>query len=312
MKDTALSFTEGLNESFTIYWNSFLLSLPRLITALLILIIFFYVAKYASKLIKNRFLDGDHDPLFVSFLSRTTKFLLIALGVILAMQALGLSGVAKGLLAGAGISAFIFGFAFKDIAENFLGGLILAFNRPFTLNDTIMIREFTGHVKALNFRTTHIKTFDEKDVFIPNSVVIKEPLTNFTRDGNIRLDFVVGIAYEDDINLAIETISKTLEPIDSLQKTKKPFTIVEELATSTVNLRVFFWTDTLDYKKSVLQIKSEVITKIKEVLVKDGFSLPADIQEFKLYDRMEPLPINILNIKDAGADNKNLKSESLG
>ena len=81
------------------------------------------------------------------------------------MQTMGLNGVAKGLLAGAGLSAFIFGFAFKDIAENFLGGLILAFNRPFSLNDTIQIRDFTGHVKALNFRTTHIKTFDEKDVF---------------------------------------------------------------------------------------------------------------------------------------------------
>ncbi len=101
------------------------------------------------------------------------------------MQTLGLTGVAGGLLAGAGISAFIFGFAFKDIAENFLGGVILAFNRPFSLNDTIVIREFSGHIVALNFRTTHIKTFDEGDVFIPNSIVIKEPLTNLTRDEKI-------------------------------------------------------------------------------------------------------------------------------
>lgn len=57
----------------------------------------------------------------------------------------------------------------------------------------------------------------------------------------------------------------------------------------------------MDYKRSVLEIKSEVISKVKEVLVADGFSLPADIQEFKLYDKQEPLPINILNIKDARA-----------
>lgn len=296
MKQNALSFTEGLQESLTKFWNSFLLSLPEIFIGIVIIILFVIIASYASKLIKNKFLNKDHDPLFVTFLSKTIKFVLIIVGIILAMQAVGLSGVAKGLLAGAGLSAFIFGFAFKDIAENFLGGMILAFNRPFSLNDTIMIRDFSGHVKALNFRTTHIKTFDEKDVFIPNSIVIKEPLTNFTRDGKIRMDFVVGIDYDDDITKAIKTISKAIEPIEDLKKELKPFVVVEELATSTVNLRVYFWTDTLDYKKSVLLIKSEVITKVKEILVSEGFSLPSDIQELKIYGK-EPLPIDILNLK---------------
>lgn len=298
MQNNALSFTQGLQESLIKYWNSFLLSLPRIFIGLLVLIAFLIIASYISKLIKSRFLNEDHDPLFVTFLSKTVKFLLIVVGIIFAMQAVGLSGIAKGLLAGAGLSAFIFGFAFKDIAENFLGGMILAFNRPFSLDDTIMIREFSGHVKALNFRTTHIKTFDEKDVFIPNAVVIKEPLINFTRDGQIRMDFLVGIDYDDDITKAIETITKAIEPIEDLKKNKKPFAVVEELATSTVNLRVYFWSNTLDYKKGVLQIKSEVITKVKEVLVAEGFSLPSDIQELKIYGK-QPLPINILNFKNA-------------
>ncbi|SFH93492.1 mechanosensitive ion channel family protein [Halpernia frigidisoli] len=297
MQKNALSFTQGLQESLVEYWNTFVLSLPGIFVGILILSAFFLIASYLSKLIKSRFLNKNHDPLFVTFLSKTIKFLLIIFGVILAMQAVGLSGIAKGLLAGAGISAFIFGFAFKDIAENFLGGMILAFNRPFSLDDTIMIREFSGHVKALNFRTTHIKTFDEKDVFIPNSVVIKEPLTNFTRDGQIRMDFIVGIDYEDDITKAIETIEKAIEPIEDLKKNKKPFAVVEELATSTVNIRVYFWTDTLDYKKGVLQIKSEVMTKVKEILVSEGFSLPSDIQELKIYGK-QPLPINILNLNN--------------
>lgn len=298
MQEKVLSFTEGIQLSLTKYWNVLLLSLPKIVLAVVVFVISFLIARYLSKWIKTKFTGKDRDPLFVAFASKTVKFLVIIIGIILAMQALGLSGIAKGLLAGAGISAFIFGFAFKDIAENFLGGLILAFNRPFSLDDTIMIREFTGHVKALNFRTTHIKTFDEKDVFIPNSIVVKEPLTNFTRDGKIRMDFVVGIAYEDDITKAIATIEKTIEPIDDIRHNSKPFTVVESLATSTVNLRVFFWTDTLDYKKGVLQIKSEVITKVKEVLIKEGYTLPADIQEFKLYDREKPLPINILNLND--------------
>lgn len=299
MKENAKSFTTGLMESMTLYWNKFLLALPRIVLAIVLLIIVFYIAAYIARLLKRRLSGEAHDPLFVKFLSKITKVAIIICGLILAMQTLGLTGVASGLLAGAGISAFIFGFAFKDIAENFLGGVILAFNRPFSLNDTIVIREFSGHIVALNFRTTHIKTFDEGDVFIPNSIVIKEPLINLTRDGKIRLNFVVGIAYEDNITDAIATIEEAMKPIADIKQDIKPFTVVEELSVSTVNLKVYFWANTFDYRKGVLQIKSEVITKVKEALETKGFSLPADIQEIKLYDKKEPLPINILNIKDA-------------
>ena len=298
MKESAKSFTNGLMESMTLYWNKFLLSLPRLIMAIILLVIVFFVAAYIARTIKKSLSGKEHDPLFVRFISKITKAVVIICGIILAMQILGLSGIAGGLLAGAGISAFIFGFAFKDIAENFLGGVILAFNRPFSLNDTIVIREFSGHIMALNFRTTHIKTFDEGDVFIPNAIMVKEPLTNLTRDGKIRLNFMVGIAYEDNIADAIATIEEVMKSITDIKHDIKPFTVVEELSVSTVNLKVYFWADTFDYKKGVLQIKSEVITKVKEALETHGFSLPADIQEIKLYDKKEPLPINILNLKD--------------
>lgn len=298
MKESAKSFTNGLMESMTLYWNKFLLSLPRLIMAIILLVIVFFVAAYIARMIKKSLSGEEHDPLFVRFISKVTKAVIIICGIILVMQILGLSGIAGGLLAGAGISAFIFGFAFKDIAENFLGGVILAFNRPFSLNDSIVIRDFSGHIVALNFRTTHIKTFDEGDVFIPNAIMVKEPLTNLTRDGKIRLNFVVGIAYEDKVADAIATIEEAMKSIIDIKHDIKPFTVVEELSVSTVNLKVYFWADTFDYKKGVLQIKSDVITKVKEALETRGFSLPADIQEIKLYDRKEPLPINILNLKD--------------
>ena len=299
MKETAKSFTNGLMESMTLYWNKFLLTLPRLVMAIILLVIVFYIASYVAGLLRKKLAGEEHDPLFVRFISKITKVAVIICGVMLALQTLGLTGVAGGLLAGAGISAFIFGFAFKDIAENFLGGVILAFNRPFSLNDSVVIREFSGHIVALNFRTTHIKTFDEGDVFIPNSIVIKEPLTNLTRDGKIRLNFVVGIAYEDNIADAITTILEAMEPIADIKQEIKPFAVVEELSVSTVNLRVYFWADTFDYRKGVLEIKSAVIAGVKEALETKGFSLPADIQEIKLYDKKEPLPINILNLKDA-------------
>ena len=81
------------------------------------------------------------------------------------------------MLAGAGISAFIIGFALKDIGENFLAGIILAFKRPFRVGDIVDINGLKGKVLTLNLRDTQIKTGDGKDVFIPNAVIIKNPLS---------------------------------------------------------------------------------------------------------------------------------------
>lgn len=279
----------ALNE----YWHSFLESLPRIGFALLLLAVLLFAFSQFSRLVRTRLTGKAYDPLFGRFLANLIRYALILVACILFLHVAGLSGIAGGLLAGAGISAFIFGFAFKDIAENFLAGIILAFDRPFALNDTVTIAGQTGHVAALNFRTTHIKTFDEKDVFIPNATIIKDTLTNLTRDGHIRIDFLVGIAYEDDIRAAVDTMLRSVEGLQDVRKDKQPFAVVEELAVSTVNIRFFFWTDTDDYKRGVLETKGRVIRQVKEALVSGGFTLPADIHELKLYDKREAFPVTL-------------------
>lgn len=304
MKENAKSLWKEINQSLNGYWQDFLQALPRIAFAILLLLITWLIAKQISRLAKAKLTTKAHDPLFGSFVANLIKYGLIICCVILFLHVLGLTGIAGGLMAGAGVSALILGFAFKDIAENFLAGIILAFDRPFRLNDTVRIGEQIGHIITLNFRTTHIKTFDEKDVFIPNSKIIKETLVNLTRDGMIRLDFLLGIAYEDDICKALELIVRTTKGIEGVIMEKEPFTVVEEMATSTVNIRVFFWTRTDDYKKGVLITKSTVITQVKEALIQAGFTLPANIQELKLYDKRTSLPVTLIS-----TDSKQLNDE---
>ena len=295
MKEEFTGFTTELLQALTRYWQQFVHALPRIALGVLLLLLVLFLASRISKLLQLRLSSRAHDPLFSRFVAKLVKFVLLVVGLILMLHVLGLSGVAGGLLAGAGISAFVVGFAFKDIAENFLAGIILAFNRPFSLDDTIKLNDFVGHVKELNFRTTHLKTFDEKDVFIPNAMIIKEPVVNLTRDGMLRLDFVVGIAYEDDIASAEKLVLQTIAETPEVRTDKPPFVVVEELATSTVNLRMFFWVNTDDYKKGVLITKSTVMQRVKEALSEGGFTLPADIQELKLYDKRDSFPVSLVN-----------------
>lgn len=293
MEENLEGVLDKLWKSLNDYWEGFLLSLPKIVLAICILGIIVFFAVRISRFLKGRLGAKAHDQLFAVFISNLIRYVLIIVGFMVAFQILGLSGIAGGLLAGAGVSALVLGFAFKDIGENFIGGIILAFNRPFSLNDTIKISDFMGRVMALNFRTTHIKTFDEKDVFIPNSTIIKEVLTNLTRDGILRLEFVVGIAYEDNIGQAVKLIVDTVQKGKDLLHDPIPFAVVDEFAASTVNIRVFFWTSTDDYRRGVLVTKSDVMAAVKETLLANGFSLPAEIRELKLYDKVDTIPLEV-------------------
>lgn len=294
MEEQFGSFWEELQKTLSAHWHSFVRALPNLVLATLVFLVF---ALLVNRLVQTAYrkLSGKAaDLLFTRFIGRIIKLAVYLVALLLCLRIVGLTGIAGGLLAGAGVSAFIIGFAFKDIAENFLAGIILAFNRPFSLNDAIKIKEYIGKVDALNFRTTHLKTFDEKDVFIPNSIILKEVVTNLTRDGLLRLDFVVGIAYEDNVADAVALIVKTVAAQPEVLQDKEPFTVAEELATNTVNLRVFFWVSTDDYRKGVLITKSNVVAAVKAALVDAGFTLPASIVELKLYDKRKSLPVELL------------------
>jgi small-conductance mechanosensitive channel len=189
----------------------------------------------------------------------------------------------------------VVGFAFKDIAQNFLAGLILAFNRPFNVHDTVQIADTLGRVMSLDLRTTHIRTFDSKDVYIPNGIILTTPVTNFTRNGLIRMDFIVGIDYNDDIEKAIGLIGDTVSRIDGVQRENPPYAAVDELATNTVNLKVFFFTETDDYRKGAVLLKGKVMQEVKKALLDNGFGLPASILELKMYDAQKNLPVELTN-----------------
>lgn len=295
MEETATQHWDEILDSVNIYWQNFLQYLPRLAFAVIVLVITLMIATKIANIARRKLARKAKDPLFGRFVTTLFKYLLMGCCFILFLHILGLTGIAGSLLAGAGLSAIIFGFAFKDIAENFLAGIILAFDRPFRLNDTVRIGEETGHVMALNFRTTHLKTFDEKDVFIPNGKIIKDTLVNLTKDGFIRLDFLIGIGYENDINGALKLITKTCAEVEGVFSEREPFAAVEELAPSTVNIRLFFWSRTDDYKKGVVITKGSVIKTVKEALLANGFSLPADIKELKLYDKAPPIQLSVHN-----------------
>ncbi|MER2999210.1 mechanosensitive ion channel family protein [Pontibacter populi] len=292
--------TAGITDVLNDYWERFLFLLPNILLALLIFFVALWVASKVKTLLDAKLSRKAHDRITGQYIALVSKWAVVIVGLLLVLQTLGLTGVAGGLLAGAGLSAVVIGFAFKDIAENFLAGLILAFNRPFEINDTIEVEDVLGKVKALQLRVTHVLTFESKDVFIPNSTILKSKVTNLTKNGLIRMDFVVGIDYNDNIQAAIDLIEKTALQVEGVLQNDPPYAIVDELSTNTLNLRVFFWTETNDYKKGVMLLKGSIMQVVTKALLEEGFGMPANIQEIKLYDYQKDIPFRNVNNEPQG------------
>ncbi|APY00396.1 mechanosensitive ion channel-like protein [Lacinutrix venerupis] len=287
--------TEVIINSIDTYYNKLLISLPRIALAIFIIVAGILISKLITNFYKRRFLKQAEDPLMARFLAQTIKITLIAIAIIIALQVAGLNGIATGLLTAVGGGAIVLGFAFQDIGKNFLAGIILAFSRPFNVNDTIMIDSHFGKVRALNFRYTHIKTSDGRDIYIPNSDVLTKPVENYTADGFYRNEFVVGIGYEDDIAKVKAIIINILKNHDGVVQDEEheSFVIENELGPSTINLKVFFWVHTVDYRVSSRVLRGEVIKKVIEALIEAKFILPGNITEIKLYGGQEDLPLKL-------------------
>ena len=270
--------TTDLHHVLLAYWEQFLFVLPKLLIALVLLTVGLVVTGRLSALLSRRLHHRSADPLLADFLTQISKWVLGLIVLLVALNVLGFTGVVGSLLGAAGVSAFIVGFAFKDIAENFLAGVILAFNRPFRIDDTVQIKDLVGHVVALNLRTTLVRTFDGKHIFLPNSMVLKEPLTNYTRDGDLRMDFLLTVELEpaDTPAVATSVILAYLQTVPEVQAgLRTPYVNLEKATTTTADLRVYFWGDAEDYRRGVLQLKSRLMQQVKQELVGAGFSVPA-------------------------------------
>ena len=294
---------EDLKTQLQGYYDQMVTLLPKVVLAIMVLLFAFYLARKISRFGKTQLNQRMEDPLLAQFFARLIRWLVLIIGFLIILRIVGLGAAAASLLAGAGITAFIIGFAFKDIGENFLAGILMAFKRPFRIGDTIETNGITGVIKGLTLRDTHLKTFDGKDVYVPNGQIMKNPIFNYTIDGFMRLEFVIGLDYGTDLDKATRIIYETLENIHGIlwDEGRVPNVVISDLGSSTINITVYFWIDTFDKTVSGLAVKTNAIREVLQALTKGGIQMPSDIMELKTYnDRPIPM-VNRVEKQDPAA-----------
>ena len=275
-----------LTDTFSDLYNKFTDQLPTILIALAILTIGFLIAYGLKNLILKKIKPRLTNTLSADFIAQVTSIIIRTIVIIIALNLLGFKNFTTNILAGAGILTFVLGFAFKDIGENFLAGIILAFKSPFRLKDLIESGNVLGYVQELNLRETLVKTPDGKDVFIPNGQILKNPLINYTIDGFLRYEFIIGLDYNSNIAEGIKIISDSVAEVNDVlnTKNKKTTVLIDELTASTINFKILFWIDTFKSTSRTYHnnIRSAVIDKVVENLFKNGFYLPSSIVEIKM------------------------------
>lgn len=265
------NFFRDVNIILDSYYDRLVDITPKLLLAIIVMTGVWFLAGTVRKTAGIRLKRNMDDPLLAGFLATLLRLAILVAGLLVALRILGFGGITASILAGAGISAFVIGFALRDIGENFLAGILMAFKRPFRVGDFIETgnppNTVKGRVVSLNIRVTQLKTPDGKDVYIPNASIIKTPLFNYTVDGFLRLDFTVNLPAGQDYAAMITEMENAAGRVDGVLITgREPAITISGITSDRPEASVSFWIDTSTTPRKEESIKSDVILAVQRIV----------------------------------------------
>ncbi|MBE0448422.1 MAG: mechanosensitive ion channel [Actinobacteria bacterium] len=261
-------------EGFIDLYNSFLIKLPKIVLALITVFIFFIIARAIRKTVRKAMARTSTEGHVDILVSQIAYIGTLSVGIIVALISLDIELTA--LFTSLGVAGFAVGFAMKDILGNFLSGIILLTQRPFTIGDRIIIGDVEGVVTNIRIRDTQITTYDGRLIFVPNNTISTSNIINLTAFPERRADIDVSISYGSDIAIAAKTCIDAVGGINGMVKDPAPEVLVTSFADSAIKLQVRVWVD--QKNQPYFNVKSEAHRVIKEALDSAGISIPFPIR----------------------------------
>ncbi|GFD68780.1 mechanosensitive ion channel family protein [Alteromonas sp. KUL106] len=271
---TSLSSAQSLLAEL---WSNFIYRLPGLGLGIVVMLVFVLSAPYIAKVLVKPLTRTTTSPLLRSVIQRSVSLVLILLGIYSFLFLAGLTGFAIAVVSGTGVVGLILGFAFRDIAENFISSLLLTIQRPFKIGDIVQINDFTGIVQKVTARATTLVDFDGNHIQIPNATIYKGVIKNLTANPLMRGQFIVGVGYDSDIQHAQHIARQITMAQDNVLRDPEPQILIDELGPSTYNVKVYFWVDV--EKTSVVKMSSVLMRNITLAFLDAGISMPDDARE---------------------------------
>jgi len=282
---TVIQHTEKYKDAYSTidkFVDGFWERMPYLCIALIVITIFWLLSKlfkfFVRRTLENRTYTRQN---LVLVLNRVGSTAIIFFGFLIAMV-IAIPGFTPAqLMSALGIGSVAIGFAFKDIFQNLLSGILILLGEPFKIGDDIIVNNMEGTVEDIQIRATFLRSPDGRRIVIPNATVYTSAVTVNTAYQRRRCEFMVGIGYEDDVQKAKDIILKLLDK-DQRILSQPGFTVnVSALADFSVNLTVRWWVDTTQVVTAASI--SEIQERVLEAFADNNISIPYPVQEVKVY-----------------------------
>lgn len=274
MTDQFTSISDALNQMLL----NFVEFLPKLIVALIVFIVGLYLAGIFARMVRRGLERRKTDPELILLATKTTRWAVIVLGTLVALQQVDFNITA--FLTGLGIVGFTIGFALQDVSKNFIAGLLILIQQPFDIGDAIKVTDYAGTVITIDLRATELHTFDGQVVFIPNAEVFTNPITNYTKASKRRVALSAGVAYESDLEEVTQTALEAVSSMPGLLQDPAPTLHFQGFGGTTIDLTLFYWIDTK--QTDPFTAKDIGLKEIKVAFERAGIEMPYPTQRVYL------------------------------
>lgn len=251
--------------------------LPNVALALLVALAFGVGARWVERLVKRVIHRLSSNAAICDLLGSVARIATVLVGLFIALGLLQLERTVTSLLAGVGVIGLALGFAFQDIAANFMSGVLMALRRPFAIGDLIEVDDARGEVEKIELRATTLTTLSGLSVIIPNKDVYQSKIVNYTRTRERRVELAVGVAYSDDLRRAREVALAALQDSPGRDPSREVEVYYTGFGESSIDLTVRFWLAEPD-ERSYLRARSEAVIRIKAAFDERGLTIPFPIR----------------------------------
>ena len=267
--------------------DGFMIMLPNIVLALIVFAIFFFCGRQVKRVVR-RVTRHHHQARNLGLvLGRLAQSAIVLVGLFISLSIVIPTLKAGDLVQLLGISGVAIGFAFRDILQNFLAGILILLTEPFRIDDQIVFKNFEGTVENIETRATTIQTYDGRRIVIPNAELFTNTVTVNTAFDKRRMEYDISIGYGDNIDHAKQLILEAMYSVNEVLKDPGPDVLAMDLAESTVNIRVRWWI-TPPRRLDDLRSRDKVISAIKKKLYEEnGIDVPYPTRNILFHDQAE-------------------------
>ncbi len=258
---------------------------PRLAVAIVVFLVSLVLAKLAERAMLRAAQKMDEE--LRKLLGRLTTIAIILVGTVVALDQVDFD--VTGFVAGLGLVGLTLGFAFQDIARNFMAGTLLLMQQPFDIGDAIEVSGYEGRVTDVDIRATTIRAWDGQEIMVPNAEVYTSSIVNYSKHPARRVVLPLGLGYEEDIATAQDVFLKAIRDIEGVLDDPTPAVYCRGLGSSAVDVGIYFWID--QTRSSLFEVTSQAVQALKEAAAHEGINLPYPIQTIRLRQLGEHEPL---------------------